>query len=108
PPRSFGTFPRVLGVYAREKKLLRLEEAVRKMTSLSAEKIGLVDRGVLNAGAFADVTLFDPARVIDKATYLEPFQYPEGIEVVIVNGQVTIDHGTHTGARGGRVLRRGR
>jgi N-acyl-D-amino-acid deacylase len=107
-PRSFGTFPRVLGVYVREKKLLTLEDAVRKMTSLSAEKIGLVDRGVLRVGAFADVTLFDPARVIDKATYLDPFQYPEGIEVVIVNGQVVIDHGTHTGARPGRALRHGR
>jgi N-acyl-D-amino-acid deacylase len=107
-PRSFGTFPRVLGVYAREKKLLTIEDAVRKMTSLSAEKIGLVDRGVLKAGAFADITLFDPARVIDKATYLDPFQYPEGIEVVIVNGQVVIDHGTHTGALPGRALRHGR
>jgi N-acyl-D-aspartate/D-glutamate deacylase len=107
-PRSFGTFPRVLGVYAREKKLLTLEEAVRKMTSLSAAKIGLRDRGVVRVGAFADLVLFDPARVIDKATYLEPFQYPEGIEVVLVNGEVTIDHGRHTGARGGRVLRRGR
>jgi N-acyl-D-amino-acid deacylase len=107
-PRSFGTFPRVLGVYVREKKLLTLEDAVRKMTSLSAEKIGLADRGVLRVGAFADVTLFDPARVIDRATYLDPFQYPEGIEVVIVNGEVVIDHGTHTGARPGRALRHGR
>jgi N-acyl-D-aspartate/D-glutamate deacylase len=104
-PRSFGTFPRVLGVYAREKKLLTLEDAVRKMTSLSAAKIGLRDRGLLKAGSFADIVLFDAARVIDKATYLDPFHYPEGIEVVIVNGEVTIDHGRHTGARGGRVLR---
>ncbi len=107
-PRSFGTFPRVLGVYAREKKLLTLEDAVRKMTSLNAEKIGLQDRGAIRPGAFADLALFDPARVIDRATYLEPFQYPEGIEVVIVNGQVTIDRGRHTGARAGRPLRRGR
>jgi N-acyl-D-aspartate/D-glutamate deacylase len=107
-PRSFGTFPRVLGVYVRERKLLTLEDAVRKMTSLSAEKIGLVDRGVLRAGAFADLAIFDPARVIDKATYLDPFQYPEGLEVVIVNGQMTIDHGKHTGARAGRALRHGR
>jgi N-acyl-D-amino-acid deacylase len=106
-PRSFGTFPRVLGVYAREKKLLTLEDAVRKMTSLNAAKIGLRDRGVVCSGAFADLALFDPVRVIDKATYLEPFQYPEGIEVVIVNGEVTIDHGRHTGVRAGRVLRRG-
>ena len=107
-PRSFGTFPRVLGVYAREKKLLTLEDAVRKMTSLSASKIGLKDRGVLREGAFADVAVFDAARVKDKADYLDPFQYPEGIEVVIVNGEVTVDHGRHTGARAGRVLRHGR
>jgi len=106
-PRSFGTFPRVLGVYAREKKLLSLEEAVRKMTSLSAAKIGLRDRGRLKAGSFADIVLFDAARVADKSTFLEPFQYPEGIEVVIVNGEVTVDHGRHTGARAGRVLRHG-
>ncbi len=107
-PRSFGTFPRVLGVYVREKHLLTLEDAVRKMTSLSAAKIGLKDRGVLKVGAFADLAVFDPARVIDRATYLDPFQYPEGIEVVVVNGVVTVDHGRHTGARAGRVLRHGR
>jgi N-acyl-D-aspartate/D-glutamate deacylase len=106
-PRSFGTFPRVLGVYAREKKLLTLEDAVRKMTSLSAAKIGLRDRGLLKEGAYADIAIFDPARVIDKATFLDPFHYPEGIEVVIVNGEVTIDHGRHTGARAGRVLKHG-
>ncbi len=106
-PRSFGTFPRVLGVYAREKKLLTLEDAVRKMTSLSAAKIGLRDRGLLKAGSFADIVMFDAARIIDKATFLEPFQYPEGIELVIVNGEVTIDHGRHSGARAGRVLRHG-
>jgi N-acyl-D-aspartate/D-glutamate deacylase len=107
-PRSFGTFPRVLGVYVREKKLLTLEEAVRKMTSLSATKLGLADRGVLQAGAFADVVLFDPARVSDRATYLDPWQYPVGIEMVIVNGTVVIEKGTHTGARPGRALRHGR
>jgi N-acyl-D-aspartate/D-glutamate deacylase len=107
-PRSFGTFPRVLGVYAREKKLLTLEDAVRKMTSLNAQKIGLRDRGVLREGAFADVAIFDAAKVIDKATYLEPFQYPEGIEIVVVNGEVTVERGRHTGARAGRVLRHGR
>jgi len=107
-PRSFGTFPRVLGVYARERGLLTLEDAVRKMTSLNASKLGLRDRGVLRPGAFADVTIFDAGRVIDRATYLEPFQYPEGIETVIVNGQVVLEMGRHTGARAGRVLRRGR
>src|SRR3954470_16611985 len=85
-PRSFGTFPRVLGVYARERGLLRLEDAVRKMTSLNAAKIGLRDRGLLKEGFLADLAIFDPARVKDKATYEEPFQYAEGIEYVIVNG----------------------
>jgi N-acyl-D-aspartate/D-glutamate deacylase len=104
-PRSFGTFPRVLGVYVRELKVLRLEDAVRKMTSLNAAKIGLVDRGLLRAGNFADLTLFDPERVIDRATYEKPFQYSEGIAYVIVNGKVVIDQGKHTGARPGRALR---
>jgi N-acyl-D-aspartate/D-glutamate deacylase len=107
-PRSFGTFPRVLGVYVRERKLLTLEDAVRKMTSLNAAKIGLVDRGVLREGAYADVAVFDPAKVIDKATYLDPFQYPEGIPYVVVNGKVVIDGGEHTGEKPGRALRKGR
>ena len=107
-PRSFGTFPRVLGVYVREKKLLTLEDAVRKMTHLSAAKIGLTDRGMVRPGQFADLVIFDKDKVADKATYLDPFQYPEGIDLVIVNGQVTVDHGRHTGARAGQVLRHGR
>src|SRR5436853_1133720 len=74
-PRSFGTFPRVLGVYVREQKLLRLEDAVRKMTSLNASKVGLSDRGLLRPGLAADLTLFDADKVIDRATYTEPFQY---------------------------------
>ena len=106
-PRSFGTFPRVLGVYVRELKVLRLEDAVRKMTSLNAAKLGIPDRGLLRPGNFADVTLFDPERVIDRSTYEQPFQYSEGIEYVIVNGQVVLDHGKHTGARPGRALRHG-
>ena len=105
-PRNFGTFPRVLGVYVRELKLLTLEEAVRKMTSLNAAKLGLKDRGRLQAGAFADITIFDPGRVLDNATYTEPFQDNVGIEYVIVNGQVVLDHDRHTGARPGRALRR--
>jgi N-acyl-D-aspartate/D-glutamate deacylase len=104
-PRNFGTFPRVLGVYVREGKLLRLEDAVRKMTSLNAAKLGIHDRGLLRPGNYADVTLFDPERVIDRSTYTQPFQYSEGIAYVIVNGQVVLDRGTHTGARPGRALR---
>ncbi len=105
-PRNFGTFPRVLGVYVRELKLLTLEEAIRKMTSLNAAKLGLKDRGRLQAGAYADITVFNPDRVLDKATYTEPFQDNVGIEYVIVNGQVVLDHDLHTGARPGRSLRR--
>jgi N-acyl-D-aspartate/D-glutamate deacylase len=104
-PRSFGTFPRVLGVYVRELKVLRLEDAVRKMTSLNAAKLGIRDRGLLRAGHFADLTLFDPDRVTDHATYDKPFQYPDGIPYVIVNGKVVIDQGKHTGARPGRAVR---
>jgi N-acyl-D-aspartate/D-glutamate deacylase len=107
-PRSFGTFPRVLGVYVRQKGLLRLEDAIRKMTSQNAIKLGQFDRGLLRPGNYADLTLFDPDRVIDRATYTEPFRYSEGIEYVIVNGQVVLDRGKHTGARPGRALRRNR
>jgi N-acyl-D-amino-acid deacylase len=104
-PRSFGTFPRVLGVYARERATIRLEDAVRKMTSLNAMKIGLRDRGILRKGAFADITIFDDKRILDRSTYEEPFQYSEGIEYVIVNGQIVLNRGKHTDARSGRALR---
>ena len=104
-PRNFGTFPRVLGVYVREQKLLRLEDAIRKMTSLNANKIGLVERGVLRADAYADVTIFDPEAGIDRATDTDPFHYSDGVRFVIVNGQVVLDGGKHTGARPGRALR---
>jgi N-acyl-D-aspartate/D-glutamate deacylase len=107
-PRSFGTFPRVLGVYVRQTGLLRLEDAVRKMTSQNAIKLGLHDRGLLRPGHYADVTVFDPERVIDRATYTEPFRYSEGIEYVLVNGQIVLDRGKHTGARPGQALRRNR
>ena len=105
-PRNFGTFPRVLGVYVREQKLLGLEEAVRKMTTLNASKLGLKDRGLLRAGSFADITIFSPERVTDCSTYADPFHYSEGIEYVIVNGQIVLDRERHTGKRPGRVLRR--
>jgi N-acyl-D-amino-acid deacylase len=105
-PRNFGTFPRVLGVYVRERKLLTLEDAVRKMTSLNAAKLGLEDRGLLRAGLAADITVFDPARISDKSTYEEPFQYNEGIEHVIVNGEIVFESGKQTGARPGRALRK--
>lgn len=105
-PRNFGTFPRVLGVYVRELGVLRLEDAVRKMTSLNAAKIGLRDRGELRPGQWADVVVFDPAVVVDKSTFEEPFQYPVGITHVVVNGELVLRDGEPTGARPGRALRR--
>jgi len=108
-PRFYGTFPRVLGVYVREKKALTLPDAVRKMTALPAAITGLSDRGLLRPGMAADITLFDPQTVKDKATFENPLQYPVGIRYVVVNGVVVIDQGQHTGAKPGRVLRgRGR
>jgi N-acyl-D-aspartate/D-glutamate deacylase len=107
-PRNFGTFPRVLGVYVRERGLLRLEDAIRKMTSLNATKLGITDRGVLRPGSYADVTVFDPQRVIDHSTYERPFQYSEGIEYVVVNGSLVLEKGEPTGAKPGRALRRGK
>jgi N-acyl-D-aspartate/D-glutamate deacylase len=104
-PRNFGTFPRVLGVFVRDTGLLTLEDAVRKMTSANATKIGLVDRGVVRVGAFADLTVFDPATVVDRSTYTDPFHYSEGIVHVLVNGQLVLDGGKPTGAKPGRALR---
>jgi N-acyl-D-aspartate/D-glutamate deacylase len=103
-PRYYGTFPRVLGRYVRELKVLDLPEAVRKMTSMNAEKIGIKDRGRVQEGFQADVTIFDAARVIDRATFERPHQYPVGIAYVIVNGVVTVDRGNHTGELAGRVI----
>jgi N-acyl-D-aspartate/D-glutamate deacylase len=105
-PRSFGTFPRVLGRYVRDLKVLSLEDAIRKMTSLPASILGLEDRGAIKEGQWADVVIFDPATVADKATFEEPFQYPVGIDTVLVNGQIVLDEGRHTNARPGKVLKR--
>ena len=104
-PRNFGTFPRVLGRYVREKKLLSLEDAVRKMTSLNAAKIGIGDRGLLKEGMFADITVFDADEISDKSNYKEPFHYNEGVVYVVVNGVLVLDHDHHTGAMSGRALR---
>jgi N-acyl-D-aspartate/D-glutamate deacylase len=103
-PRFYGTFPRVLGYYVREKKVLALADAIRKMTSLPAQITGLTDRGLLRPGMAADITIFDPRNVSDKATFEEPMQYPMGIPFVIVNGTVVIEKGEHTHAHPGRVL----
>jgi N-acyl-D-aspartate/D-glutamate deacylase len=107
-PRNFGTFPRVLGVYCRDRGLLRLEEAIRKMTSLNASKIGLADRGLLVPGAAADITAFSLEQVADLATYEDPFHYSRGVRWVLVNGRVVLADGAPTQERPGRVLRRGR
>ncbi len=96
----------MLGVYVRDRGVLKLEDAVRKMTSLNAAKIGLTDRGMLRVGGFADVTLFDADKVIDKSTYTAPFAYNDGIEYVIVNGEVVLERGKHTDAMPGRALRK--
>ena len=105
-PRNFGTFPRVLGRYVRELKVVPLEDAIRKMTSLPASILGLTDRGTLKTGMWADLVIFDPATVADKATFEDPFQYPVGIDTVLVNGTVVLDEGKHTNARPGKVLKR--
>jgi len=104
-PRLFGTFPRVLGTYVRDRGVLSLEEAVRRMTSLPARVFGLAGRGVIAEGTWADLVLFDPATVRDTATYDDPKREPEGIALVIVNGQITYEDGRHTGAGSGRMLR---
>jgi N-acyl-D-aspartate/D-glutamate deacylase len=103
-PRFYGSFPRVLGYYVREHKVLSLADAVRKMTSFAAQITGLTDRGLLRPGMAADITVFDPKTVADKATFENPLQYAVGIPYVIVNGVVVIDNGQHTGAKPGRVL----
>jgi N-acyl-D-amino-acid deacylase len=103
-PRGAGTFPRVLGLYVREKKWLTLPEAVRKMTRLPAQRLGWKDRGTLREGAFADLVLFNPDTVIDRSTFQKPFELPTGIEKVFTNGVLVWDAGKATGARPGRVL----
>ncbi len=105
-PRYFGTFPRVLGRYVRDEKVLVLEDAIRKMTSANASKLHLWDRGLLRPGMWADVTVFDPKTIIDNATFEDPQRYASGVEFVLVNGVVVLDKGRHTGARPGEILRR--
>lgn len=107
-PRTFGCFPRVFGRYVRGRHTLELGDAIRRMTSLPADQFGLVDRGRIAVGAFADLVLFDAAHIVDTATYERPFAYPVGIESVWVNGHAVVRHGTSTGARPGRALRGGR
>lgn len=105
-PRGYGTFPRVLGVYVRERAVLTLPDAVRKMTGLPAATLGLTDRGRLAEGLVADVVVFDPSTVADRATFQNPHQYPSGIPWVLVNGRIAVEEGRFTGVRAGEVLRR--
>ena len=104
-PRGWGTYPRILGHYERDEHLMPLEYAIHKMTGLPASNVGLKERGLVREGYFADITIFDPKTVIDRATFEEPNQYPVGINFVIVNGQISVDNGQRTPALAGRVLR---
>jgi N-acyl-D-amino-acid deacylase len=105
-PRTYGTFPRVLGKYVRQEGIITLEDGVRKMTSMAAAKLGLSDRGVLATGNAADITIFDAATVGDRATFEEPHQFPDGIDFVIVNGQIVVEHGIQHPVLPGQVLRK--
>jgi len=105
-PRAYGTFPRVIGKYVREERVLTLQEAIRKMTSFPAQKLGLKDRGMIKEGMWADIVIFKCERIIDEATFVDPHRYPEGIECVIVNGKIVIEKGEHTRETPGEVLRR--
>jgi len=105
-PRNFGTFPRFMGKYVREDKVISLEEAIRKATSFPAQKLGLKKRGLLRKGYKADIVIMNPDTVIDKADFIKPFQRPTGIEMVFINGNVVMDHGVHTGARPGVITTR--
>jgi N-acyl-D-aspartate/D-glutamate deacylase len=103
-PRSYGAAARLLGRYARDERLLTLPEAVHKMTGQVADRLGLRDRGRLRAGQAADVVVFDPATVRDRATFEDPHQYPDGVPFVLVNGWLTVEAGAHSGVMAGRVL----
>jgi len=106
-PGAYGAYPRVLGHYVRERGILTLEEAIRKMTSLPASRMGLARRGVVREGAFADLVVLDPRRVRERATCADPRVYPDGIEQVFVNGRGAVRDGRLGDEQAGRVLRRG-
>jgi len=106
-PRAFGSMPRFLGRYVRDQRLMPLEEAIRKITSMPATREHLMDRGLIETGFFADITIFDPATILDRATYDNPTQLSQGVDYVFVNGQLEYDHGQLTGVNAGRALRRG-
>ena len=103
-PRTYGTFARVLGSYVRERRIISLEEAIRKMTSLPAKILSINKRGLIKVGYYADITIFDKDTIIDKATFEDPHQYAEGVNTVIVNGIIVVSGGMHNGNLPGRVL----
>jgi len=105
-PRGYGTFPRFLARYVREKRFFRLEEAVRKITSMPAGIMGLKDRGIIKEGFRADLVVFDPETIQDKATFEDPHRFPEGIDMVVVNGETAVSKGKLTGARPGMILKK--
>lgn len=105
-PRNFGTFPRVLGKYVRERRILSWEEAVRKMSGKPAEKFGIKKRGVIKKGNFADLVIFNPNEIEDLATIDSPYQYSRGISCVIVNGDIVLEDGKYNGKKAGEVIRR--
>ena len=104
-PRNYGTFPRFLGRYVLKKRLIGLEDGIRRMTSFPARRFGLDGRGLLQAGGYADVTVIDPENVMDSATFQDPHQYSEGIEYVLVNGAVAVERGEYNGTQSGKILR---
>jgi N-acyl-D-amino-acid deacylase len=107
-PRTYGSYPRILGQFVRDERLMTVEEAVRKMTGAAAARLGLTQRGRIRDGAFADLVVFDPSTVRNNATYDEPRRFPTGIDHVVVNGTLVVDAGTHTRATPGRAIRLGK
>ena len=107
-PRSYGCFPHILGAYVREEGFLSLAQAIRKMTSFPAQRLGIPDRGLLKDGMKADIVVFDAKEVRSPATRTEPKQFPIGIDYVLVNGKIVVEENQHTGALAGRAVRRGR
>jgi N-acyl-D-amino-acid deacylase len=107
-PRYYGTFPRFLGKYVREEKILTWPEAIRKITSVTAQKLGFAGRGQVSRDYYADLVLFDPETIIDRATFDDPHQYPDGIQTVIVNGTIVLHQGECTGELSGKILKKGK
>jgi N-acyl-D-amino-acid deacylase len=105
-PRFYGTYPRILGKYVREEGLMPIEQAIRKMTSFPAQRLGIRDRGMLRENNWADIVIFNQETIIDKATFLDPHQFPEGIEYVIVNGKIVVSKGKHQTILPGKILRK--